>query len=100
MALAFNECSQLVNTLCSDGFLLEYLTVKPKNIADLIGYRYQLYEAKTHLMLLKFVKLPRCLAETPAFSLRILPTIDPYATPCEAHRPVLCAKKQEFDPSA
>lgn len=49
MALAFNECSQLADTLCGDSLMLEYLTVKPENIADLIGYRYRLNEAKTHL---------------------------------------------------
>ena len=49
MALAFNECSQLADTLCGDSLMLEYLTVKPENIADLIGYRYRLKEAKTHL---------------------------------------------------
>ena len=49
MALAFNECSQLADTLCGDSLMLEYLTVKPENIADIIGYRYRLNEAKTHL---------------------------------------------------
>ena len=49
MALAFNECSQLADTLCRDNLVLEYLTAKPENIAELVGYRYQLYEVKTHL---------------------------------------------------
>lgn len=50
IAQAFNECSQLVDTLCRDNLVLEYLTAKPESVAELVVYRYQLYEVKTQLI--------------------------------------------------